>query len=60
MNKFIECPAHDNNLSANYKSNAPAPAGENLLAGTLHAGEDIEPGTLHAGEDIDPGTLHNS
>ena len=37
MNNLIDCPAHDNNLSANYKFNAPVPAGENLLAGTLHA-----------------------
>ena len=47
MNKFIDCPAHNNNLSANFKSNAPVPAGDYLRPGTLHAGEDIEPGTLH-------------
>ena len=55
MIKFIECPAHDINLSNISKSEYLV---ENLEPGTLHAGEDIEPGTLHAGEDIEPGTLH--
>ena len=59
MYKFINCLAHDKNLSTIYTFNSPISAGEDIEEGTLHAGEDIDPGTLHAGEDIKPGTLHS-
>ena len=58
MKKFVECPAHDINLSSINTSNTSSYAIKNLMPGTLHAGEDIEPGTLHAGGDIEPWTLH--
>ena len=43
MKKFVECPAHDINLSGINTGITNSHVAENLMPGTLHAGEDIEP-----------------